>query len=206
MRKHIPYMIGLAVLLAYATQASQEKLAKSIQETRLETANTSGQLGATLSTLNDLTKQTKGDLRPTYDKFCAEVTKTQAAAAVTRTRAQWMETDGQQYFKGWQQTINGIVNESLRKKAQKRLDAVQKDYTKAKDSLVLAGQKFAPFLSDLADIQKALATDVTAGGVKAIRGTVRSANWDHQFVDKAVKSALKRWARCRRGSPSSEAK
>ena len=184
-------MIGLALLLASATQASQEQLAKSMQETQLETARTSGQLGATLATLNDLTKQTKGDLRPTYDKFCAEVTKTQAAAAVTRTRAQWMDTDGKQYFKTWQDTINGIANESLRKKAQKRLNAVQEDYTKAEDRSILAGQKFTPFLSDLADIQKALATDVTAGGVKAIRGTVRSANWNHQFVDKAIKSALK---------------
>ena len=191
MRKHIPYMIGLAVLLASAAQASQEQLAKSMQETQLETSRTSGQLGATLTTLNDLTKQTKGDLRPTYDKFCAEVTRTQAAAATTRTRAQWMQTDGKQYFKTWQDTINGIANESLRKKAQKRLNAVQEDYTEVEASLVLAGQKFTPFLSDLADIQKALATDVTAGGVKAIRGTVRSANWNHQFVDKAIKSALK---------------
>jgi len=36
-----------------------------MQETQLETARTSGQLGATLATLNALTKQTKGDLRPT---------------------------------------------------------------------------------------------------------------------------------------------
>jgi hypothetical protein len=200
-------MIGLGLLMASATQASQEKLAQSIRETQLETAKTSGQLGATLSTLNALTKQTKGDLRPTYEKFCAEVTNTLAAAAVTRTRAQWMETDGQQYFKNWQETINGIVNESLRKKAQKRMNAVQEDYNKAKESLTLAGQKFTPFLSDLGDIQKALATDVTAGGVKAIRGTVKTANWDHQFVDKAIKSALKNLGRVQKGlSSSSEVK
>jgi len=206
MRKQLLQTVGLAVLLASVAQASQEQLAKSINEARLETANTSGQLGATLSTLNTLTKQTKGDLRPTYDKFCAEVTKTQAAAAVTRTRVQWMDTDGQQYFKGWQDTVNSIVNESLRKKAQKRLNAVQEDYNKAKESLTTAGQKFTPFLSDLADIQKALATDVTPGGVKAIRGTVKTANWDHQFVDKAIKSALKNLEKVQKGlSSSSEA-
>jgi hypothetical protein len=79
----------------------------------------------------------------------------------------------------------------LRKKAQKRLDAVQKSYEKVEASMKLAGEKFTPLLSDLGDIQKALASDVTPGGVKAIKSVVRSANWNHQFVDKAVKSALK---------------
>jgi hypothetical protein len=51
--------------------------------------------------------------------------------------------------------------------------------------------KLKTLLTVLLDIQKALATDVTAGGVKAVRGTVKSANWDHQFVDKAITTALK---------------
>jgi CheY-like chemotaxis protein len=141
--------------------------------------------------LNALTAQKKGDLRPAYNTYCSEVTKTDAAAGWTRTRVQWMGGDGRKYFQDWQKTIDGIANESLKKKAQKRMDAVREDYDKVEASLVLAGEKFKPFLSDLADIQKALATDVTAGGVKAIKSTASSANWNLQFVDKAVKSALK---------------
>jgi len=79
----------------------------------------------------------------------------------------------------------------LRKKAQKRLDSVKVSYDKVEASLKLAGEKFKPFLSDLGDIQKVLAADVTAGGVKAIKSTVSSANWNHQYVDNAIKSALK---------------
>ena len=73
MKKQILYMIGLATLLASATQASQEQLAKSIQDAKLETSRTSEQLKSTLSALNALTKQTKGDLRPAYNTYCAEV-------------------------------------------------------------------------------------------------------------------------------------
>jgi len=58
-------------------------------------------------------------------------------------------------------------------------------------SLRQAGEKFNPLLSDLADIQKALALDVTPGGIKAIKSTVSSANWNQQYVDKAAKAALK---------------
>ena len=205
MKKQILLTIGLATLLASATQASQDQLAKSIGDAHLETTRTSEQLKATLGAINALTKQTQGDLRPTYNAYCSEVAKTESAATYTKTRSQWMKSDGRQYFKDWQNTVNGIANESLRKKSQKRLDAVQKSYDKVEASFQLAGEKFRPFLSDLGDIQKALATDVTAGGVKAIKSTVKSANWNHQYVDKAVKSALKEMDKMQKAL-SSEAK
>ena len=191
MKKQTLLTLGLATLLATAAQATQEQLVASIKDTRVETVRTDEQLRATLSTLNALTTQTEGDLRPAYQAYCTQVTNTQSAATWTRARSQWMASDGRKYFQAWQTTINGIANESLRKKAQKRLNTVQTSYNKVEASLVLAGDKFKPFLSDLADIQKALATDITAGGVKAIRSTVKSANWNHQYVDKAIKDALK---------------
>jgi hypothetical protein len=191
MKKQILLTIGLATLLASATRASQEQLATSIKDAHLETTRTSAQLKATLSTLNSLTKQKQGDLRPAYTSYCSDVTRTESAATATRTRVQWMGSDGRKYFQDWQNTVNGIANESLRKKALKRLDTVRKSYDKVETSLQLAGEKFKPFLSDLADIQKALASDVTPGGVKAIKSTVSSANWNHEFVDRAITSALK---------------
>ena len=191
MKKQILITIGLATLLASATQASQEQLASSIRDAHLETSRTDAQLKATLEAINGLTKQKKGDLRPAYNTYCAEVARTGSAADWTRTRVKWMGSDGRKYFQDWQTTVNSIANESLRKKSQKRFDAVQANYNKVEESLQLAAEKFRPFLSDLTDIQKTLASDVTPGGVKALKSTVRSANSNHEDVDKAIKSALK---------------
>ncbi len=191
MKKTTLVTIGLASLLAATAQANQQQLATSIKEAHAETARTSEQLKATLAALTALTKLTQGDLRPAYNTYCAEVAKTEAAATWTKTRIQWMASDGRKYFQDWQDTVKGIANESLQKKAQKRLEAVQKSYDKVEASLKVAGEKFKPFLSDLSDIQKALATDVTPGGVKMIKSTVSSANWNHQYVDKAINSTLK---------------
>src|SRR6185436_6147327 len=132
-----------------------------------------------------------GDLRPAYNTFVSEVKMTKASADSTQTRARWMASDGRQYFRDWQQTIDGISNPSLKKKAQKRLDSVNESYGKVEKSLAEAASKFRPFLSDLDDIEKSLAADVTPGGVKAVRSTVRQATWDHQFVNNAINSALK---------------
>lgn len=185
-------MIGLATLLASATQTySQEQLAKSIQEARAETARTSLQLKATLGALNGLTQKTEGDLRPAYNTFAAEVTNTEAAAETTAARVKWMDGEGQDYFKEWQNTITTIANKSLRKKSQKRLESVRSDFDEVKKELKEAGVKFKPFLSDLSDIQKTLASDVTAAGVKSVRSTVKSANWNYQSVDREINSAIK---------------
>jgi len=191
MRAKTSVMIGLVTLLTVGTQASQEQLARSIKDAQLETSRTAAQLKATLQALNALTKQTKGDLRPSYEAYRAEVTKTEAAAIWTKTRVQWMASDGRKYFQEWQKAVDSIANASLRKKSQKRFDTVQANYGKVEAALQQATDKFKPFLSDLGDIQTALAADVTPGGVKAIKSTVRSANWNHQYVERAVNSALK---------------
>ncbi len=191
MKAHTLLAIGIVSLLAITAQASQEQLAQSIRDAHSEATRTDAQLKATLDAINALTRQTEGDLRPAYSAYCSEVTKTQSAAVWTKARAQWMANDGRKYFQDWQSTIDRIGNESLRKKAQKRLNAVQTSYDKVEASLRQAGEKFNPFLSDLADIQKALALDITPGGIKAIKSTVSSANWNLQYVDKAIKAALK---------------
>lgn len=187
----ISVIICLAALVTFAASATQEQLAKSINEARIETMRTADQLAATLTSLNALTQQKKGDLRPSFETFQSEIKKTDSAANTTAARAQWMAQDGINYFKTWQKTVDGIANESLRKKAQKRLNTVNESYGKVESSLAQAKEKFAPFLSDLRDVEKSLSADVTANGVKAIRGTVKTANWDHQFVSKAIQSAIK---------------
>jgi hypothetical protein len=192
MKRRTLFTIGLATVLASATQAySQEQLAKSMQDVRVETTRTSEQLKTTVAALNALTAKTEGDLRPAFNTFASEVTNTVTAATTTAARVKWMDGDGQEYFKEWQTTIASISNESLRKTSTKRLEQVREDYNEVKKELNEATAKFKPLLSDLSDIQKALSTDMTAGGVKAIKSTVKSANSNHGSVEKAINSALK---------------
>ena len=183
-------VLGVSLLSSTTLRADQQQLAASIKEVRTEATRTHEQLEATLSALNALTKQGKGDLRPAYAAFAMEIPRTRAAADWTRTRLTKMDSDGQKYFGGWQADIDSIANKSLQKKAQKRLDATKKDYDKVIIALTAAAEKFQPFLSDLNDIQKTLANDVTPSGVKAIRSTVNSANWNYKAVNRAVNDSL----------------
>ena len=190
MKKKTLLSIGLLTLVVSATQA-QEQLADSIQQTRAETALTSRQLSATVAALNALAAQKKGDLRPTYSSFAEAIPKTTAAAETTAARVKWMDGDGQAYFKEWQDKITGIANESLRKKSQKRLEAVRSSFDKVKAELKKASERFKPFLSDLSDVQKTLEADVTAAGIQSVRPTVKSANTNYKPVNESINAALK---------------
>ncbi len=191
MKKYIALTAAIISLLAYPAQAGQEQLAKSIRLAREEATATSEQLASALNALNMLACQKEGDLAPAYQAFKTEVPKTQRAADATNARVQAMTNERESYFADWQKTINSINNPSLQKKAQKRLNAASQSYDKVSASLVTAAEKFRPFLSDLADVEKALSQDVTARGVKNVKGVVRQANFDHKFVSSAVNAALK---------------
>ncbi|HUL51545.1 MAG TPA: DUF2959 family protein, partial [Candidatus Nitrosotalea sp.] len=131
MRTSSKTLLVIGALLAYSGSASvQEQLAQSIKDAQLETLRTSDQLKATVRSLDLLTSQTKGDLKPAYKAYCEEVTRTMAAADWTRARVQWMAGDGRKYFQDWQGTVSGITNPSLRKKAQKRLDSARNSFDK----------------------------------------------------------------------------
>jgi DNA-binding XRE family transcriptional regulator len=177
-------------LLASIAQASQQELATSMKETRVEAGQTKDQMATTLAALTTLTKQEKGDLRPAYDAFAAELPKTQAAAAATGSRVAWMQGEGMKYFEDWQKSISSISDESLRKKSQQRLDAVKKSYAKVINEFKEATDEFRPFLADLGDVQKVLSTDLSASGVKGLRSTVNKANSDYKSIDRTMKAAL----------------
>jgi uncharacterized protein YhaN len=179
-----------ASALATSAQASQEKLAAKITETSQQVGGTRDQLQATMDALSALVGQKGGDLKPAFEKYRAEVEKTKSAAVATRATAADMQKQSAAYFGEWEREIATVSNEKLRKNAEKRMGAVKANYTEATKSLGAAGEKFSPFLSDLADIEKILANDLTAGGIKAVKRTVSSAKFNLGIIRRSIQSAM----------------
>jgi len=173
------------------TASPQARLVDSIAVIQVETTATRNQLQATLNTLTALTKQEKGDLQPTFEAYTANVTKTHTVAEQTAARITTMQNASKEYFDAWKMQINEIKNESLLKKAMKRMNAVQEKYNGVIKSLQDASEKFKPFLSNLDDVQKMLASDITPGGVKAVRGVADDANWNMKKVRSSINDAIK---------------
>ncbi len=183
-------MLLTAIGSSFEVSAGQEKLAEKIAEASKEVTRTRDQLQATMTALTAMVRQKEGDLKPAYATYTSEVAKTQTAGEWTRQCAVNMKQQSAKYFGEWQEELKGLNNDKLRKQAEKRLAKVQKSYDKAAQALETAGTKFRPFLSDLADIEKVLAKDITAGGMKSLRSTVSSAEFNLGPIRRSIDTAI----------------
>jgi len=189
--RRLALTIGLATTMAATGFAGQEALMKSVGDALGEANATKSQLAATMGALNALlATKPGGDLRPAYQTYIENVDKTKKDATITKARFDQMNGDSASYFNSWKSDNQSIKNAKLRKVADKRLAAVQKDYRSALAALQGASAKFTPFLSDLNDIQTALSNDLTANGLKAAKGVFKQANKDHKNVQTEVTKAL----------------
>ena len=161
---------------AVASAASaQEALAASLSETNTEIVRTGNKLQETIQTLNELTAQTTGDLRPTYQRFSTAVTETQELAKTTAARAATLTDNMTTYFVRWQNELGGISSPGVKSAAEKRLTTVQRSYSALAADMAKVAEKFRPLLGDMNDIKVALDLDLTAGGVKSIKGVANKA-------------------------------
>src|SRR5712671_3310279 len=102
---------GAALIVPHSTSAQtadaspQVRLAASVDVIKAETAATRDQLQATLNDLNALTKQEKGDLKPTFDTYSAHVQKTHGVAEQTAARITAMQDASKECFGAWKAQI-----------------------------------------------------------------------------------------------------
>ena len=182
--------IGMPMLMAATCFADQTALIKSVGDALTEGNATKSQLAATMASLNTLLATKPGeDMRPAYQAYVDNVAKTKSDAGVTKARVDQMNGESANYFSTWKSDNETISNADLKKVANKRLNTVQKDYKSSLASLQMASSHFAPFLSDLTDIQTALSNDLTPNGLKAAKGVFKKANKDHAAVQKEIDKA-----------------
>lgn len=134
-------------------------------------------IDTTLTNLNDLVTN-PGDLATQFKKYTTSVSDLESSAKDVASKVASMRGKGDAYFKAWDEQAAQIKNEDIKNRSAQRKAEMQKRFTDIKMNYTQAADLFKPFLSDLKDIQTALATDLTPGGVSAIKGAAEKANKD----------------------------
>ncbi len=133
------------------------------------------QIDTVLLALSDLVNNPGPNLEPQFDKYNAAVEKLESLAKEVDHNATKMRSEGTLYFRKWDEELAKIHNEDIRSRSAERRAAVNERFEKLRASYVRAQNSFEPFLSDLKDIRTALKTDLTTGGVNAVRSTANKA-------------------------------
>jgi Protein of unknown function (DUF2959) len=180
--------LTLTVLLAgcktHSNYETAGDTAEGLQASADRVERTKGQLDSVLAALNDLVNGPT-NLPTQYTTFSSAVTDLEASGKNVNDRVTAMRAKGAEYFKSWNEEVAKIKNEDIKSRSAEREKEVQDQFTKVKLSYTEAGDAYRPFMSDLKDIQTALGTDLTAGGVAAIKGAAEKANKDAIPLKKA---------------------
>jgi hypothetical protein len=131
-----------------------------------------------LADLNDLVSNPAPDLRKQFEKFNNVVGELDASAKDLAGKAREMKSQGKDYFAGWDKESAQIRNEDIRTRSEARRNEVASHFDRISEQYDTTQAAFQPLLSDLRDVQKFLSTDLTTGGLAAIKDTAAKATRD----------------------------
>lgn len=181
MKPFIPLAVLAGVLLLHVGCASSGydkagKTSTTLQEAAKGIDHALLPLDNAVATLSDLVNNPQPDVTPQFKKYSAAVSKLESLSDDVSSHATAMRAQGTAYFKVWDQELAKIQNEDIHSRSLERKNAVAAQFESVRVSYAKTTTEFAPFMADLKDIRRALATDLTAGGIASVKDLASMAN------------------------------
>lgn len=173
--KVILNLFTLATVVAFAAgcaSTGNDKAASTAQSlTRSAQTIEKGNMliDQTLAKLNDLVSNPNPDLRKQFDAFDSSVNDLGSTGREVANQAKEMKAKGADYFENWDKETAQIRNEDIRERSAARQHEVAANFARISQQYDETKTAFEPFMSDLRDVQKYLGTDLTAGGLVAVK-------------------------------------
>lgn len=174
-------LLLLAGLLAVASGCAKrgyqtsEKTAAHLQSaaTRLEAAGR--QMDIAITELDGLVNNPQADLRPQFDRYSAAVKQISPLSTNIAKANLELQNRTKLHMESWDKEISTINNESIRASAQARKQEVVNHFAGVSNACVAAQTALAPVQAELLDVQRYLNSDLTMGGLAAIKDTATRA-------------------------------
>lgn len=178
--------LGLVTGCASTGNDKAANTAKSLTQSShmIEKGNTL--IDQTLVALNDLVSSPNPDMRKQFNTFSSSVNELGSIAKDVTGKAEEMKSQGADYFANWDQETARMQNEDIRQRSDARKYEVASNFARISQQYNEARTTFAPFMSELRDVQKFLGTDLTIGGLAAIKDAAAKATRDAAPVKESL--------------------
>jgi len=171
--------IGLAVLVAGCASSGYRKSAQtasSLESSASQIERAGQQLQQAVVTLNDLVNNPQPDLRPQFKEFSSAADNAESLPTSIREADADLQARSAVYFDDWDKELAAIQNEFIRASGQARKLEVLSQCNNVRNACLTTQTEAAPLLADLKDIHRFLASDLTPGGLTAIRDATTRVN------------------------------
>ena len=152
-----------------------ESTGESLQAVADRLASAQAQLETTMASLETLAASPEDGLSANFKAYTSNLNKLDSSAKAVQKTADAMSKKGEAYLQKWDEDAAAIQNEEIRNRSQARQQEIRQQLTMTREHYEALAEGFRPLMADLRDIEAALKTDLTAGGVAAIKGPVSTA-------------------------------
>jgi hypothetical protein len=163
--------LAMALLAGCATQGYDKGSAagSKLQQAADTVAASETAVADCVTALNDLATNAAPDLRPQFKQFETSIKKLESLSKRIGSNTVSMQAKSQAYFAKWDAELAGIRSEARRKEVSESFEKLQAACEKTCN-------RFAPFLSDLNDVRRALSVDLNRSGIAAVARSVEQVN------------------------------
>jgi hypothetical protein len=169
------------------TQENQKAIV-SLKDTRGDLVKGKAEVNDATAALDKLTAG--GNLEQSFKQYSAAVKDVEAAGNRARARAQQMRENGRQYVTNWEKETEQITNPELKAGAAVRRQKIRDNYDKIQAAGAAVRDSYQPFLRDLKDIQRVLASDLTPAGVEAASAAISKSKADGATLNERLDAAI----------------
>ncbi len=131
------------------------------------------QIDQVVAALNDISSTS--DLPTSFKVYNKSVTNVQAGYLRAKAQRAHMRANNQRYIAKWQMELDTLQDPGIKSALGKRKEKVTSSFEHVGTLLDELNEDYKPFLTSIAEIQKALALDLNASGVKSLGGSMKEA-------------------------------
>jgi len=165
----------LVVLAGCATSGYQtnERTATTLETLANRIQLAGAQMDLAVTELNNLINNPQPDLRPQFNRFTAAVNKLDSLSTSVQKADADLQSRGTVHFASWDKEVATIQNEVIRSQAQARKLEVLTRFNNLRNNCLTVLTGYAPVQSDLRDMQRYLNSDLTLGGLAAVKDSAQ---------------------------------
>jgi len=126
------------------------------------------------------------DLKPGYQRFSRALDRLEAAAARTDQAATQIAQKHAAYLANWNKELSTMSYDAVRSRSEARKNEVSQRFEAVNRRYSEARAATQPLIAYLNDIRKALGTDLTTGGLAAVKPIVQNAEENTVKVQTAL--------------------
>ncbi|GFE60659.1 DUF2959 family protein [Geobacter sp. AOG2] len=163
------------------------KTTNSMQMVEGDYKHASVQIDATRASLEELVKPNQADMKKAFDAYTDNVQKMEKSGKQLDTHTEKMRVRGNEYFTEWE---SSYTNPEIRELSERRRIDIREGYVKISEASIGVKGALKSYLTDIREIQKYLANDLTPQGVDSIRPIAQRALTDGDNLKETVKPVL----------------